>query len=209
METHIRYLMELDEYDERAFRLLLRFYQETGRNGKVIESYYEFAKLLRRELGVAPDQTTKEIYERALEEMHFETGRSASNDESFFFGRYQEIAALDKALKEFKENPAGGRSILICGEPGSGRSTMKRRALDGAEEHFYILQTQGLSIGQDFSLRPWRQIAREITHLLQEEPCIPPLLWNDLMSRVFPDFQEHLPSAEFLTEPESVARQVF
>lgn len=205
VETHIRYLMELDEYDERAFRLLLRFYQETGRNGKVIESYYEFAKLLRRELGVAPDQTTKEIYERALEEMHFETGRSASNDESFFFGRYQEIAALDKALKEFKENPAGGRSILICGEPGSGRSTMKRRALDGAEEHFYILQTQGLSIGQDFSLRPWRQIAREITHLLQEEPCIPPLLWNDLMSRVFPDFQEHLPSAEFLTEPERVS----
>lgn len=43
VETHIRYLMELDEYDERAFRLLLRFYQETGRNGKVIESYYEFA----------------------------------------------------------------------------------------------------------------------------------------------------------------------
>ena len=82
---------------------------------------------------------------------------------------------------------------------------MKRRALDGAEEHFYILQTQGLSIGQDFSLRPWRQIAREITHLLQEEPCIPPLLWNDLMSRVFPDFQEHLPSAEFLTEPERVS----
>ena len=123
VETHIRYLMELDEYDERAFRLLLRFYQETGRNGKVIESYYEFAKLLRRELGVAPDQTTKEIYERALEEMHFETGRSASNDESFFFGRYQEIAALDKALKEFKENPAGGRSILICGEPGSGHET--------------------------------------------------------------------------------------
>ena len=75
VETHIRYLMELDEYDERAFRLLLRFYQETGRNGKVIESYYEFAKLLRRELGVAPDQTTKEIYERALEQMHFETGR--------------------------------------------------------------------------------------------------------------------------------------
>jgi len=130
--------MELDEYDERAFRLLLRFYQETGRNGKVIESYYEFAKLLRRELGVAPDQTTKEIYERALEQMHFETGRSVSNDESFFFGRYQEIAALEKALKEFKENPEGGRSILICGEPGSGRSTMKRRALDGVEEHFYI-----------------------------------------------------------------------
>ena len=174
VETHIRYLMELDEYDERAFRLLLRFYQETGRNGKVIESYYEFAKLLRRELGVAPDQTTKEIYERALEQMHFETGRSVSNDESFFFGRYQEIAALEKALKEFKENPEGGRSILICGEPGSGRSTMKRRALDGVEEHFYILQTQGLSMGQDLSLRPWRQIAREIAQLLQEEPCIPP-----------------------------------
>lgn len=204
VETHIRYLMELDEYDERAFRLLLRFYQETGRNGKVIKSYYEFAKLLRRELGVAPDQTTKEIYERALEQMHFETGRSVSNDESFFFGRYQEIAALEKALKEFKENPEGGRSILICGEPGSGRSTMKRRALDGVEEHFYILQTQGLSMGQDLSLRPWRQIAREIAQLLQEEPCIPPSLWHDLMSRVFPDFQEHLPSTEFLTTPEKV-----
>lgn len=125
-------------------------------------------------MGVAPDQTTKEIYERALEQMHFETGRSVSNDESFFFGRYQEIAALEKALKEFKENPEGGRSILICGEPGSGRSTMKRRALDGVEEHFYILQTQGLSMGQDLSLRPWRQIAVRSHSCFRRNPVFHP-----------------------------------
>ncbi|MEM5780558.1 MAG: BTAD domain-containing putative transcriptional regulator, partial [Lawsonibacter sp.] len=61
VEHHIRRLTDLDEYDERNFRLLMRFYQDMGRNSKVIETYYDLSKLLRRDLGIDPDRKTKEI----------------------------------------------------------------------------------------------------------------------------------------------------
>ena len=102
VEDRIRQLMELDEYDERNYRLLMRFYQDTGRNGKVIEVYYELSKLLRQELGIAPDEQTKEIYQHSLEQIHVQESSSTSRDDSFFFGRFQEIASLEKALNDFK-----------------------------------------------------------------------------------------------------------
>ena len=205
VEGHIRHLIEIDEYDERSFRLLMRFYQETGRNGKAIETYYELAKFLRQELGVSPDQTTKEIYERSLEEMHVETGQSRSDDDIFFFGRYEKLAALEKALKDFKEKREGCKSLMIVGEPGSGKSTIKRRVLAGSANDFFILETQGLPSEQDLPFRPWRAIARSMLDLIRQNDLIQPALWQELMSRVFPDFQESLPTAEFLAPRRSVS----
>ena len=59
VEDQIQRLTDLDEYDERNFRLLMRFYQDTGRNSKVIETYYDLSKLLRRELGIDPEMFEK------------------------------------------------------------------------------------------------------------------------------------------------------
>ena len=121
----------------------------------------------------------------------FGDGAFRFNDEvPFSSAAIREIAALDKALKEFKEENPGGRP-LHSDLWGSrlGRSTMKRRALDGRESILHFAGTQGLSIGQDFSL-PALAADRPRDHPSASggSPCIPPLLWNDLMSRVFPDF---------------------
>ena len=199
-ETYIRRLMELDEYDERALRLLMRLYQETGCTGKVIEAYYEFSKLLRWDLGISPDQATKEIYERALEQIHLNTQPPVvASKESFFYERHKEIAALDKALKDFKEKPEGGEHILITGEPGSGRSTiLKHRVLNRAPEDFFLIQTQGFPAEQELSLRPWYRLTNGLLSLLKQTNQVPPSLWRDVMCRVFPDFKDNRPEADYL-----------
>ncbi len=203
VEDRIRQLMELDEYDERNYRLLMRFYQDTGRNGKVIEVYYELSKLLRQELGIAPDEQTKEIYQHSLEQIHIQETSSASRDDSFFFGRVQEIASLEKALNDFKNHKGACRSQLIVGEPGSGKSTVLRRLLQGASGDFYVLEISGLQMEQDLPLRAWRAPAREIYRLIRQDGLIAPGLWRDLMSAVFPDFQESLPSPSFVCSAQS------
>ncbi len=199
VEHHIRRLTDLDEYDERNFRLLMRFYQDMGRNSKVIETYYDLSKLLRRDLGIDPDRKTKEIYERSLEQIN--VGEATySHDDSFFFGRYREIAALEKHLKNFKEKK-DGKSILIPGEPGVGKSTVKRKLLEEVGEDFFMLEACCYQVELDLPLRPWRRIAREISHQIQRNRLLPPALWNELMAQVFPDFRAHLPDSSFGSVP--------
>ncbi|MEA4933189.1 MAG: AAA family ATPase [Lawsonibacter sp.] len=195
VENHIQRLTDLDEYDERNFRLLMRFYQDTGRNSKVIETYYDLSKLLRRELGIDPDRKTKEIYERSLEQINF-GDQTRSHDASFFFGRYDEIAVLEKKFKNFREKK-DGTSLLITGEPGVGKSTIKRKLLEGAADDFFVLETCCYQVEQDLSLRPWCRIVREISQQIQQNRLIPPALWKDLMGRCFPDFSENLPPNSF------------
>jgi len=195
IEHHIQRLTELDEYDERNIRLLMRFYQDTGRNGKVIETYYELAKLLRRELGINPDRKTKEIYERSLEQINFGEDKN-SYDDSFFYGRYDEIAALEKAMKSFQQKK-DGKSLLITGEAGVGKSTVKRKLLEEVSGNFFVLEARCHQAEQDLPLRPWRMIAREISHQIQESKLIPPALWKSMMTNLFPDFSENLPNALF------------
>lgn len=195
VENHIQRLTDLDEYDERNFRLLMRFYQDTGRNSKVIETYYDLSKLLRRELGIDPDRKTKEIYERSLEQINFGE-ETYSHVDSFFFGRYNEIAALEKAFKNFREKK-DGKSLLITGEPGVGKSTIMRKLLEEVADDFFVLESCCYQVEQELSLRPWRMITREISHQIQRNRLIPPALWKDLIAKSFPDFSENLPRSPF------------
>lgn len=203
VENHIQRLTDLDEYDERNFRLLMRFYQDTGRNSKVIETYYDLSKLLRRELGIDPDRKTKEIYERSLEQINF-GDQTRSHSKSFFFGRYDEIAALEKALKSFREKK-DGTSLLITGEPGVGKSTITRKLLEGASDHFFVLETSCYQVEQGLSLRPWCRIVRDISQQIQQNQLIPPALWKDLIGNCFPDFSENMPANSFGSRQEEAS----
>lgn len=199
VETRIHRLIELDEFDERNFRLLMRFYQETGRNGKVIETYYDLSKLLRRELGIAPDQKTREIYERALEQINFGSKKNVQGA-SFFYGRYNELALMEKAFHNF-QNGREGPSLLIVGEAGTGKSTLKRRVLESADsEHFYVLEAHCYQGEAKWPLRIWSVLARSISELLHREQLIMPALWDGMMSELFPDFSEHLPLDSYVRE---------
>ena len=206
VEGLIGHLMSIDEYDERSSRLLMRFYQETGRNGKAIETYYELAKVLRQELGVAPDQTTKDLYERSLEEMHVNTSQRRSGEDVFFYGRYELIASLEKVLKDFREGREDCQSILIRGEPGSGKSTIKQRILERVKDECWVFDVQGLPSEQDLSLRAWRSIAKDVSQIIRSNNLIAPELWDELMGRVFPDFQSHLPANDFFLPARPVSR---
>ena len=199
VEPRIQRLTDLDEYDERNFRLLMRFYQDTGRNSKVIETYYDLSKLLRKDLGIDPDRKTKEIYQRSLEQINF--GESSySQDESFFFGRYGEIALLEKSLLKFKERKESA-CVLIQGEPGVGKSTIKSKLLDEVSGDFFILEACCHLTQRDLPLRPWRGIVREIGQQLEKHTLVSPALWGDMVSKIFPDFAENLPAAPFASPP--------
>lgn len=200
VEDHIRRLIEVDEFDERNFRLLMRLFQDTGRSGKAIETYYDLSKLLHKELGIAPDKKTREIYEQALESISVDTDRG-STPASFFFGRYPEIAALQKALKAF-EQKKDCKSVFITGEYGVGKSTLMQKILEESGGRFFRIEVQCYQGEQEISLRPWSRMVRTLNQYLRQEGLTPPDQWRELMCDIFPDFEENLPSRRFLLPEE-------
>ncbi len=204
IEELAQYLIETDEYDERSFRLLMRLYQETGRHGKAIETYYQLTKILRQELGISPDQATKELYERSLNEVYIGEGALYSNEELFFRNRDQVFALLEKEIRQFKEGRPESRAILITGEPGSGRSTIRRRLLEDVGNAFWVIEVQNLPSQQSIPLRAWNIIAEQLTKIIEKNNLIPTELWKKMMREIFPDFWGNYPEKDFLSAETAV-----
>lgn len=189
VEKEIRQLIDLDEYDEKNFRLLMRFYQDTGRNGKVIETYYDLSKLLRKDLGVEPDLETKEIYHASLNRFYLGSKNSGHKRESFWYGRYKEIAELQQNFKDFLQTKIG-KSVLITGESGIGKSTVVQKLVEELSPDFFILPVECHPSQKDLSLRPWSLLTRRLGELLQEHSLIRPILWGEILQQLFPNLKD-------------------
>lgn len=183
VEKSLRTLIDMDEYDERNTRLLMRFYAKTGRMGKVIETYYNLKKLLREELGVSPDVKTQEIYDQVLSEL--ETGAHESRTvESFFYGRYEELAQV--RCNMLRINQPDHHSILIEGEAGIGKSALVRRALEDLPRTIRLVRVACYQAEMHFTLRPIEVLLEKLEELLEGMGKVLPKDWASLMGGEHP-----------------------
>ena len=186
VEETINRLMGIDEYDENGLRLLLRFYQQTGRNSKAIEAYSSFSRLIQRDLGIEPDAQTKQLYEQSLRQMNPERD-DAAREELYFYGRYHELALMQRVIRDFCEHKAG-KSLVISGEPGIGKAAFLARLLEEAGDGPRRVEIACYQEEASLSLRPWNALAHRLDALLREEAAEIPEGWEQLLSALFPRF---------------------
>lgn len=188
IEANIRRLIEIDEYDEQNYRLLMQYYLESGRSGKVIETYYEFSRFLRKELNIPPETETRAIYEKALEELHTPVLHIHYDEESvFFFSRWEQIAALEKVVKTFLGGKTSDAAILITGEPGMGKAPILRCLLSELRGEVPILTVRGSISEENMPLRPWYRAYEALRRILEETQSPEAERWKSLASSLFPD----------------------
>lgn len=190
VEQNINRLIEIDEFDEKNFRLLMNFYQKNGRHEKVIETYYDLSKLFQSELGVDPDEETKKIYEKSLAHISANSSKDKFSD-SFFYGRYEEIAEIEQYLLALKSNKPT-KSILIKGEAGIGKSALKRQVLSTRFDDFRIIEAYCYQAEEHYTLRPFAIIINKLSKILKEENLEMPLLWESTISKIIPDVDKSI-----------------
>ena len=66
VEEHLKQLIERDEFEEKNYQLLMRLYQQGNCPGKVIETYYQLANVLDKELGIQPSLQSQQIYQEVV-----------------------------------------------------------------------------------------------------------------------------------------------
>lgn len=155
-------LIELDEYDEEAYRLLMQDYGNGGQIHRALELYQELGQKLRRDLEIQPEDATTALYESLLRQKtrQQETGRTRRK---FFFGRKTEAETLSGYWNRF----LGGEqvpSILIHGEAGIGKSELLSRFLDTSElSAVKVAVASCYATEESAYYRPWEAILRELT----------------------------------------------
>ncbi|HEY0757060.1 MAG TPA: AAA family ATPase [Ktedonobacteraceae bacterium] len=156
--THARRLLALDRLHEPAYRYLMQLYAWSGQRASAMQQYRECVKMLSEELGVAPLESTTDLY-AALRENRLPSppasyepvaaevsaSRGAPREELLIplvpsggypmVGRQQEWLAL---LSLYAEKALAGYIIGLEGEAGIGKTRL-------AEEFVAYARSRGSS----------------------------------------------------------------
>ncbi len=110
---HLSALLAEDPLDEAALRALMRSHAELGETKRALAAYRAFAAFLERELGLPPEPETRDLARR-LEGKTLPKRRKEP-----FVGRERELFLMQEAYEE-------GRTVLVSGEPGIGKTRLLR-----------------------------------------------------------------------------------
>ena len=118
-------LLTLDPLREIHYRLLMELHAQTGDRAAALRTYHQCMRVLRRELGVAPGEATRRLFERILQAETFEGPPGAHPLAASLppmIGRTSEWGRL----RECWSRAAAGESLLAieAGEPGIGKSRL-------------------------------------------------------------------------------------
>ncbi len=157
-------LIELDEYDEVSYRLLMQDYSDSGQVHRALELYQSLVLKLRLDLEIQPEEQTAALYENLLR-VKTRQHESAKPQKNYFYGRESELAALNVQWNRFCSGE-DACSVLIHGEAGIGKSEILRQFLSMVDlkgiRHF---SASCYATEESAYYRPWEGIYREVQSL--------------------------------------------
>lgn len=129
-----RRLLAIDPSHEGMHRALMRLLLRVGQRAAALKQYQLCLDWLERELGVEPEEETRQLYRDILRSAGSDRLRidsatlrrqaNARAEEAPMIGRDVEFVCLNDALTKMLD--AGGRVLLLRGEAGIGKSRMLR-----------------------------------------------------------------------------------
>ena len=143
IESLLHHLVELDEFEEKNYQLLMEYYRIHYQLGKFFETYYKLVDLLDRELSVRPSRAVEELYHSVLEakRTHKQSNR-VNIRELPFFGRKQELSQLEEYLSLVETGKAVG-PFLVMGQSGTGKKRLLRQLVLMTNRNFGFVKVEG------------------------------------------------------------------
>ena len=174
IESLLHHLVELDEFEEKNYQLLMEYYRIHHQLGKFFETYYKLVDLLDRELNVRPSRVIEELYHSVLEakRTHKQSNR-VNIRELPFFGRKRELYQLEEYLSLVKKGEAVG-PFLLMGQSGTGKKRLMRQLVLMSNRNFSFVKVEGKVGSRQEEGEIWDDLNRSLEKLSGELE-VPPL----------------------------------
>ena len=174
VESLLHHLVELDEFEEKNYQLLMEYYRIHHQLGKFFETYYKLVDLLDRELNVRPSRVIEELYHSVLEakRTHKQSNR-VNIRELPFFGRKRELSQLEEYLSLVKKGEAVG-PFLVMGQSGTGKKRLMRQLVLMSNRNFSFVKVEGKVGSRQEEGEIWDDLHRSLEKLSGELE-VPPL----------------------------------
>ncbi|HEP1653170.1 TPA: AAA family ATPase [Streptococcus pyogenes] len=186
VEEHLKQLIERDEFEEKNYQLLMRLYQQGNCPGKVIETYYQLANVLDKELGIQPSLQSQQIYQEVVAKDRNERKiKHFLRNSNHFLGRIDEIKQLENYFANCLACQEVG-ALLLIGDTGIGKRTLARQVLANQTQTFQIVTAKCFREEAMDSLLPWRNILDGLGDLVIQNRLLTTKAWKAALKRCFP-----------------------
>ena len=183
IESLLHHLVELDEFEEKNYQLLMEYYRAHHQLGKFFETYYKLVDLLDRELNVRPSRVIEELYHSVLEakRTHKQSNR-VNIRELPFFGRKRELSQLEEYLSLVEKGEAVG-PFLVMGQSGTGKKRLMRQLILMSNRSYSFVKVEGKVGSRQEEGGIWDDLHRSLEKLSGELE-VPPLGKEDALPAV-------------------------
>ncbi|ADL13438.1 AAA family ATPase [Acetohalobium arabaticum] len=183
--SYLETLLEVNEFDEIAYRDLMEFYSEQGNIAKAIETYKLLEDQLETKLGITPDKKTVELLQNIKENISANIEEDNSIDKEFI-GREEELEAVMNLLYRFTAG-AQNHSCFVFGEAGIGKTELVRQALASVRlENCLVVKTNCYQAEERYIFKPWKNILQQLKEQINLANIDLPPLWKRAISFLFP-----------------------
>jgi DNA-binding SARP family transcriptional activator/tetratricopeptide (TPR) repeat protein len=208
VQTALR-LLELDPLQERAHRVLMEIYAETGRRGSALRQYQLCVVTLQRELRTEPEAETKALYHEilrrradAMPDQHRQPIQAATAQPSSYrpeltepspawepplVGRQPDVARLREELD--RALAGRGRFVVLIGEAGAGKSRLvSELTAFAAKQLWRVMVGRCYETERILPFAPWMDALRS-GRIVEEREILDALEpgWRDELARLLPE----------------------
>ncbi|MCG6875758.1 MAG: AAA family ATPase [Betaproteobacteria bacterium] len=200
-------LVEFEPFHEPAHRALMRLYHRQGHRAAALRQYQLCVQVLRRELGVEPEEETIALYQEIVARQPASHAPAASATgaavpvagtwplqllqahDTPLIGRATEMAALRDALARAWEE--AGSTALVLGEAGIGKSRLAEElAAHAVASGGRVFAGRSFELERILPFRPWTDAFRD-GRLTADCPELAGFAtaWQVELVRLFPDWE--------------------
>jgi len=206
-------LLTLDPLQEVTHRALMRLYTRQGRRAAALHQYQVCVDVLRRELGVEPEEATRELYQTivpnrgpmpiSLEPVATTRTRAGRRDglrrrrrapslEAPLIGREAELGQLRQILRDVWRRR--GTVLALVGEAGVGKTrVVEELSVLAGRRGGAVLVGRAYESAQVFPFSPWVDALRCDPRTTQRLVDFNPV-WRAELARLLPEFGASAPT---------------
>ncbi|SDD62752.1 AAA family ATPase [Sporomusa acidovorans] len=183
-KQYIKQLIKIDEYNEGAYRLLMKIYEREEAFYNVIEIYHELEKKWADELNLRPSSKTEEIYIRVKEKRIAKTGVPTKK---CFLGREKELQHLQHQVDKFYSQKHDRHMILVQGEQGVGKTAIVEQLFENISIKAHdVLKTSCYQAELSCAYKSWSKIIAQAMDMLKQNQIVIPSHWYWVIAYMFP-----------------------